>query len=332
MRILSHLAVGAVLLASTRSFAQTVTIVSPVGGPSTSPVRVVANFSNTALIAATMVLVDGAVVSQAGAVTPLDVTIPISTGNHQITVKAVGDDGTETSASQTVDIAAPTVTMAATASLTTSTSTAGTLTYSKIEEKSGWYTSPDQGNPVCSSKPALVNTPSLDGISGEFYLGPQGQYNNCLWPILLGKSTTATHFQLDVHYRLSNPAYPQGVEFSSNKHIGTNWYKFSVQCSYNKGVFSLYDPVQAKWVPTSIACNRPSAGKWDHLIVNTQVANGKAVFQSIVFNGVTHTVNKSFSPITKSSSYNFGVHFQMDGNRTGNAYHTWVDRLTYKIW
>jgi hypothetical protein len=332
LRIFPRLAGGLVLLASTFSFTQTVTIVSPVAGATTSPVRVVANFSDTGAIAATMVLVDGVEVSQGGAVTPLDVTIPISPGNHQITVKAVDDDGTETSASQAVDIAAPTVMAAATASSLASTSTTSTLTYSKSEEKSGWYTSPDQGNPVCSSKPALVKTPSLDGISGEFYLGPKGQYNNCLWPILLGKSTTATHFQLDAHYRLSNPAYPQGVEFSSNKHIGTKWYKFSIQCSYNKGVFSMYDPVQAKWVPTSIACKRPTSGKWDHLIVNTQIANGKAVFQSIVFNGVTHTLNKSFSPLTKSSSYNFGVHFQMDGNRSGNAYHTWVDQLTYKAW
>jgi hypothetical protein len=333
LRIFPRPAAGLVLLASAFSFAQTVTIVSPVGGATTtSPVRVVANFSNTGPLAATMVLVDGGVVSQDGAVTPLDVTIPISQGNHQITVKAVGDDGAEISASQSIDIAAPKVTTAATASSIYSTSTSGTITYSKIEEKSGWYTYPDQGNPVCSSKPGLVNTPSLDGISGEFYLGPKGQYNNCLWPILLGKSTTATHFQLDVHYRLSNPAYPQGVEFSSNKHIGTKWYKFSVQCSYNKGVFSMYDPVQAKWIPTSIACKRPTAGKWDHLVVNSQIANGKAVFQSIVFNGVTHTINKSFSPLTKSSSYNFGVHFQMDGNKSGNAYHTWVDQLTYKIW
>jgi len=332
LRIFPHLTGGLVLLASTFSFAQTVTIVSPVEGATASPVRVVANFSDTGPIAATMVLVDGAEVSQGGAVTPLDVTIPISPGSHQITVKAVADDGTEMSASRAVDIAAPTVMMAASAASITSTSTSSTLTYSKIEEKSGWYTSPDQGNPVCSSKPALVKTPSLDGISGKFYLGPTGQFNNCLWPILLGKSTTATHFQLDAHYRLSNPAYPQGVEFSSNKHIGTKWYKFSVQCSYNKGIFSVWDTAGGKWVATSIPCKRPTAGKWDHLTVNTQISNGKAVFQSIVFNGTTHTVNKSFSPITKSSSYNFGVHFQMDGNRAGNAYYTWVDQFTYKVW
>jgi len=118
--------------------------------------------------------------------------------SSQPAVKAVADDGTEASASRTVDVAAPEVmTPAATAASITSGSSTGTLTYSKIEEKSGWYTAPDQGNPLCSSKPALVATPSLDGISGQFYLGPNGQYNNCLWPILLGKSTTATHFQLD---------------------------------------------------------------------------------------------------------------------------------------
>ena len=322
------------MLASTFSFSQTVTIVSPAEGATTSPVRVVANFSDNGSIAATSVLVDGTEVVQGGAVTPLDVTIPISPGSHEITVKAVDDDGKESSASRVVDVSAPETTMAAATvgSMTTDATTSGTVTYSKIEEKSGWYTYPDQGDPYCSAKPVLSTTPSLDGISGKFYIRPNGQYNNCLWPILLGKNTTATHFRLDVHYRLSNPSYPQGVEFSSNKHIGTKWYKFSVQCSYNKGVFSLYDQVQGKWIPTSIACKRPASGKWDHLIVNTEVSNGKAVFQSIVFNGVTHTLNKSFSPLTKSSSYNFGVHFQMDGNRVGNPYYTWVDQLTYKVW
>jgi hypothetical protein len=387
-------------------------------------VRVVANFSDTGSIASTTVLVDGAEVVQGGAVTPLDVTIPISPGSHEITVTAVGDDGKESSASRAVDISTPEAMMSeATVNASTvssgsqtvtitgpgdgatvgspfdvhatygatakymklwvdytastvesdtnvfdkqvslsagahritvqakddstgqiyadtvnikvgsnSTSTGATSTYSKIEEKSGWYTAPDQGSPDCSSKPTLSKTPSLDGISGKFYLGPNGQFNNCLWPILLGKSTTATHFQLDVHYQLSNPAYPQGVEFSSNKHVGTKWYKFSVQCSYNKGVFSVYDPVHGGWVSLGIACTRPSAGKWDHLIVNSEISNGKSLFTSIVFNGVTHTVNASVGPVSKPSSYNFGVHFQMDGNRAGNAYYTWVDQLTYKVW
>jgi hypothetical protein len=209
---------------------------------------------------------------------------------------------------------------------------AGASTFSKIEEMSGWYLYPDQGNPVCSPGPSLTSTPSMDGASGAFYLGPTASFDNCLWPILLGTSQTATHFTLDTYYRLSDPAYPQGIEFSSNKHIGTSWYKFSVQCSYYKGIFSVWDTAGARWSPTTIPCVRPALQAWDHLVVNTEISNGKAVFLSLTFNGVIYPINQSFYPITKPSSDSFGVHFQMDGNRAGNPYEVYVDRLTFTIW
>jgi len=148
----------------------------------------------------------------------------------------------------------------------------------------------------------------------------------------LGSSSTATHFRLDAHYRLNNPSVSQGIEFSSNKHVGTKWYKFSVQCSYNKGVFSVWDTAGAKWSATTIPCKRPSLNSWDHLTVDTQISNGKAVFLSLTLNGVQHPINRSFYPITKASSYSFGVHFQMDGNRAGNAYYAWVDNLKFTLW
>src|SRR5579884_4493767 len=85
-----------------------------------------------------------------------------------------------------------------------------------IEEMSGWYNYPDYGDPVCSAKPALVSSPSLDGISGKFYVGPTGSYNNCLWPIKLGSNSGLYNFQLDAHYQLSNPSYSEAIEFSSN--------------------------------------------------------------------------------------------------------------------
>jgi len=320
------------LVASTIAFAQTVNFVSPSGSTATSPVRVVATFSNTAPIDSITVSVDGSTaLSQTEAVTPLDVLIPTSAGNHVITVTAVQSDGLQLTASKSVDVTSATGS-AATASTTSTSSTSGSASYGHIERMSGWYTYPDQGNPVCSSKPTLVSSPSLDGTSGKFYLGPKGQYNNCLWPILLGSSTTAAHFTLDTHYQLSNPSVSQGVEFSSNKHIGTKWYKFSVQCSYNKGVFSVWDTAGGKWSATSIPCKRPKLGSWDHLTVNTQISGGKAVFLSLTFNGVTYTINKSFYPSTQSSSYSYGVHFQMDGNQAGNAYYAYVDNLQYSVW
>ena len=88
----------------------------------------------------------------------------------------------------------------------------------------------------------------------------------------------------------------------------------------------------ARWSATSIACTRPAANSWDDLTVNTAISNGKAVFLSLTLNGATHTINHSFYPTTKPSSYSFGVHFQMDGNRTENSYYAWVDKLTLTAW
>lgn len=321
-----------IMFVTAAAFAQQVNIVSPTAGTVTSPVRVIADFSSTGPIDAIRVFVDNTEIKQLQPVTPLDVYVPMSQGSHVLTVKAMQATGVELSASRTVDVAAPATATATNLSATSSTTSSSTLTYSNIEQFSGWYTYPDQGSPVCSSKPAIKSSPSLDGTSGQFYLGPKGQYNNCLWPILLGSSSTATHFTLDTHYQLSNPSVSQAVEFSSNKHIGTKWYKFSVQCSYNKGVFSVWDTAGGKWSATSIPCKRPASGSWDHLTVNTEVSNGKAVFLSLTLNGTTHTINKSFYPSTQSSSYSFGVHFQMDGNLAGNAYYAYVDQLTFKAW
>jgi hypothetical protein len=325
------------LLASTVVFAQTVNIVSPSSSTTASPVHVVANFSNSAPIDSITVQVDGAIaVSPAEAVTPLDVYVPMTGGSHVLTVNATQSDGLQLTASKNVDVttglAAPTASGTTAMTASTASTSSGTSWLSDIEERSGWYTYPDQGNPVCSSKPALISTPSLDGVAGDFYLGPKGQFNNCLWPIKLGSSTTATHFTLETYYRLSNPSVAQGVEFSSNKHIGSKWYKFSVQCSYHKGVFSVWDTAGGKWSATTIPCKRPALNSWDHLIVNTQVSNGKAVFVSLTLNGTTHTINKSFYPSTQSSSYSYGVHFQMDGNRAGDSYHTYVDNLKFTLW
>jgi hypothetical protein len=311
-------------LAPATAGGQDVTIISPSSNRSvSSPVRVVAEFPRRAGVNYT-ISIDNVDV-KTGSVTPLDLSISMSEGDHLLTVTSLQSDGTMVSSSRWVKVSAS----PAAASPFSSSST---LRYSNIEEKSGWYNYPDQGDPVCSAKPSLTSKPSLDGVSGRFYIGPTGQYNTCLWPIRLGSSTTVTHFQLDTHYQISNPAYSQGIEFSSNHQVGTEWYKFSVQCSYDKGIFSVWNTAGGSWSPTNIPCNRPALNSWDHLTINTAISGGKAVFLSLTLNGVQYPINKSFSPIPKSSSYDFGVHFQMNGDLAGHAYYAWVDELTFTAW
>jgi len=172
----------------------------------------------------------------------------------------------------------------------------------------------------------------VDGTLAKFSLRPTGQFDNCLWRIKLGKIKSATHFTLEVQYRLRDPSVFHGVEFSSNKHVGTKWYKFSVQCSYNKGVFSVWNTAGRHWSATEIPCKRPARDSWDHLTVQTEISNGKAVFRSLTLNGETHEINKSFDPIAEENSNSFGVHFQMNGNRRGDAYYVWLDNFKFTLW
>jgi hypothetical protein len=293
-----------------------VNLIAPIGSSAVSPVHYVATASTTCSegIASMGIYTAPSQLAYTTQGASLDTTLNLPTGSYNTTVQAWDHCGGSAKAAVPLTV-----------------SGIG-RTFSKIEQMSGWYIYPDQGSPVCSPGPSIVSSPSLDGTSGKFYLGPTGQFNNCLWPILLGSSQTATHFILDTHYRLSDPSLPQGVEFSSNKHVGTKWYKFSVQCSYSKGIFSVWDTAGARWSPTSIPCQRPALNAWDHLTVNTAITNGKAVFLSLTFNGVTYPINQSFYPVTKSSSYSYGVHFQMDGNQGGDAYETYVDQLTFTAW
>jgi len=114
--------------------------------------------------------------------------------------------------------------------------------------------------------------------------------------------------------------------------VGTQWYKFSVQCSYDKGIFSVWDTAGGRWSPTSIPWTRPSLNAWDHLTFETEISNGKAAFLSLTFNDVQYTINQSFYPVTMPSSYSFGAHFQMDGNQTADPYYAWVENLKIFFW
>ncbi|MEY2412405.1 MAG: hypothetical protein QOD84_1011 [Acidobacteriaceae bacterium] len=326
------LALFSLSLIPAAAMGQGLTIISPAANRTvTSPVRVVADFPNTTGIVSTTVSVDN-VDTPGGNVTPLDMNMPMSEGNHFLTITGVQTDGSTVTASEWVKVGAPATAAALSTQSASPLSTSSTLTYSSIEQMSGWYLYPDLGHPVCSSTPSLVKAPSISSPSGKFYLGPTGQYNNCLWPILLGSSTKVSNFKLDAYYQLSNPAYSQGIEFSSNHHVGTKWYKFSVQCSYFKGHFSVWDTKGGRWSATSIPCKRPALGSWDHLTVNTSISNGKAVFTSLTLNGVTHPINQSFYPSTKSTSASLGVHFQMNGDLQRHPYYAYVDQFTYTAW
>ncbi len=213
-----------------------------------------------------------------------------------------------------------------------------TPTFPNLDDAAGWKscTKPCAGGngTAVYSMTQGVTSPSEDGSSAQFHLGGSTGYSNALWWLHVGSSASATNFLFDLDQYLDNPAAAQAIEYATTYYYKGGWYKYSIQCSFAKGIWRVWDSANKAWVATTVPCTRPAADTWTHLSFQTQRANGKAVFVSITINGQTYYVNKAFLPNTSSSGTNgdITVHYQLDGNKTQTSYNAWIDDMSLTIW
>ncbi len=213
-----------------------------------------------------------------------------------------------------------------------------TTTYSSLENASGWGACGSQscagGGGGSTYWKKQVGSPSLDGSGEQFYIGGSKAYSNALWWRHITTSSGVSHFVLDLYQYMKAPSASQAIEYAANQYYNGHWYKFSTQCSFALGNWRVWDSYNRRWASTSIACHRPAANSWTHLVFEYARSSGKAVFVAITINGAKHYVNKSFSPQSTSSGSNgdIGIHYQLDGNGAMTDYSTWVDRMTLTIW
>jgi hypothetical protein len=215
------------------------------------------------------------------------------------------------------------------------TASAGTTTFSKIEEMSGWDSCTGcagaGGNAVYWMKQGITS-PTLDGKSAQFFVGGTTPFSHGLYWRRMSSNTTASHFVLDMYYYMKDPAASQGLEFAANQSVNDKWYKFSTQCSFGGSQWRVWDSKNGGWVNTGISCSRPKAYTWTHVVFEYARNSGKAQFVSIAVNGTKHYVNKSFYPQSKSASGSVGVHFELNGNSSQSDYMVWMDEMKLTYW
>ena len=208
-------------------------------------------------------------------------------------------------------------------------------TFSNIEQMSGWGSCTGcagAGGNAYYTVTSGQSSPSLDGNSMKIFLGGTTPFSHSLIWRRMGNSSSASHFVFEMYYQIDAPARSQGLEFAANQALSSQWFKFSTQCSFSNGQWSVWNSKYGGWVKTGIACTRPPAHTWQHVVFEYQRANGKAVFVAITINGNKHYVNKSFYPQSKSGDGSIGIHFQTNGNTTQADYTTWIDKLSFYYW
>lgn len=303
-----------------------VSVSSPTSG-STNPTSVhfVAAATSANRITAMRVYVDS--VSQyLTSSASLDTSLTLAAGAHNVTVKAWDNKGTVSTKALTITVdpnmAPPTVIPT------------NAVSYKNIEEMSGWNGCTDCAGGGANGVISLtkVSTPSLDGLSGQVFDGGTTPFSHSLWWKRLDNTDSSkSHFVLDMYYYVKEPAKSFGLEFAINQAFGGKRYKFSTQCSFNKGIYSTWDSANAMWVATTVPCIRPAAFTWQHVIFEYARSNGKATFVAFTVNGHKYYVNKAFLPENFPDN-GLATHFQINGNTTQDDYYVWFDKMNVYVW
>jgi hypothetical protein len=212
-------------------------------------------------------------------------------------------------------------------------------TFSNLDQKTGWQScttcagAGGSGPSASYSTSAGISSPSMDGASRKFSIGGSTRYANALWWKQLGGNAGASHFTYDLYFYTKTPSAPQALEFDVNQSRSGKKFIFGTECDYNGShTWKVYDPYNHVWRSTSVACTRPKAYTWNHLVLEfNRTSTGKTGFLTVTINGTKHYFNRSYSP--KSSGVSeINVAFQMDLNGSATDYSVYLDKVKLTYW
>jgi hypothetical protein len=206
----------------------------------------------------------------------------------------------------------------------------------------------DCGPGVTWSMEQHIKSPSMSGNSSQYNIGGTTAYSDVLWtnPLIGQNSTqgipdsnhtllpTLHNFTYDAYFYGSNLSLSQVLEFDISMYFNGLSLIWGTQCEIAGGHdWDIWDSANSKWVPTGFACNPVSNG-WNHVTIQVQrESDNTLLFQSITLNGVTNTLNKSYSPGSCPGGWwGITVNYQMDGNSKQSAYTTYVDNFSFTYW
>jgi hypothetical protein len=125
-------------------------------------------------------------------------------------------------------------------------------------------------------------------------------------------------------------ALSQALEFDINQFFDNMGFIFGHECRIAGGnEWDIWDNASSKWIPTGIACN-PVSNAWNHLTIKVaRNGSNQLVYQSITLNGVTSTLNQTYSAGSSPGWWGITINYQMDGNYKENTYSLLLDELTF---
>ncbi len=208
-------------------------------------------------------------------------------------------------------------------------------TFSNIQAMSGW--TPCTG---CAGGGANANyvfqqgitSPSMDGKALLEGIRGGTPFSHLLAFKNLGKTSSATtKFVQDAYLLLDKPQNANGFSMAGHQTVNGKHYRFSTQCSFNKGIWSVWNTKAGKWQATNLACTRPPAYTWTHFVIETErTSDSREHFISISINGKKSYIDQYVYPEAQSGS-SIGIHLEVDGNATEAPYSGYWDKVMFTV-
>lgn len=189
-----------------------------------------------------------------------------------------------------------------------------------------------------------VKSPSITGNATQTNLGGNMVYTDVLWNNHLigdlssqgmpdsGHTIVPTYhkFTYDVYFWGNNLGASQALEFDINQFFNNLGFTWGSECRVAGGhEWDVWDNLNYKWTPTGIACN-PIQNGWNHYtLVGSRTSNNQLLYESITFNGVTYTLNRTFAPFPAPGWWGITVNYQLDGNYAQAPYTVYIDQLNF---
>ena len=193
-----------------------------------------------------------------------------------------------------------------------------------------------------------IKSPSMSGDSTQINVGGTTPYADVLTSLpLIGQGSTQGlpdtnhtllptlhNFTYDTYFYPKNLGVTQVLEFDISMYFDGLGLIWGNQCRIAGGnEWDIWDNVNARWVPTGVACN-PVNNSWNHVTIQAQrEPDNSLLFQSITLNGVTSRINQHYAPGSAPPGWwGITVNYQMDGNYRQSAYTTFLDNFSFTYW
>lgn len=176
-------------------------------------------------------------------------------------------------------------------------------------------------------------SPSTTGSSREFFIGGP-KWSNALFIKTIFENFDTTHFlwQFDVRWDATSMANIWTAEFDFWQISGGKEFMIGSQCNFGDGYWDIWDQKANQWLHSDIRCQRMAPDQWHHIQWYMERDGNSYHYDTLVVDGASYSINRTFSPTSTSWKESMGVQWQLDESSTGVDIHEWVDNVKLTVW